>query len=384
MTIDPGIVEGVRSRLIERGVRPSLPSVAQALREQGRVLDDAGVWQLVEQVRSDLAGFGPLDGWIGAPGVTDVLINGPSEIWLDRGAGLERLDVRFRDEEAVRRLLQRLVNTAGRRIDDAQPYVDVQLPARVRLNAVLPPVSDRICISLRIARRTAFTLEELVLAGTVAQDLVPVISQLVARRLSFLVCGGTGTGKTTVLATLLGMVDHRCRLVLVEDTAELLPDHPHVVKLEARRPNIEGQGAISMRDLVRQALRMRPDRLVVGEARGGEIVDLLAALNTGHEGGCGTIHANSAQDVPARIEALATAGGLDRSAAHSQMAAALDVVVELDRRPDGTRFVSAVATLERGSDGLVVSSPAWQVSSEGAVGCGPGSDRWRHLVGRGC
>ena len=214
MTLDPAIVDEVRSRLIHRGVSPSMPAVAEALREEGRVLDDAGVWQLVEQVRSDLVGFGPLDAWIDAPGVTDVLVDGQSEIWIDRGEGLERLDIRFRDEDAVRRLLQRLVGGEhGRRIDDAQPYVDVHLPQHLRLHAVLPPVSDRVCLSLRIARCSAFTLEELVQAGTVAVDLVPVVSQLIAKRLAFLICGGTGSGKTTVLATLLGMVDGRSRLV---------------------------------------------------------------------------------------------------------------------------------------------------------------------------
>jgi pilus assembly protein CpaF len=229
-------------------------------------------------------------------------------------------------------------------------------------------------LSLRIARRDAFTLDDLVSCGTVATELAPILRQLVARRLAFLVCGGTGTGKTTILGTLLGLVEPSARLVIVEDTAELRPDHPHVVTLEARRANIEGQGAVSMAELVRQALRMRPDRLVVGEARGAEIVDLLSALNTGHEGGCGTLHANSALDVPARVEALSLAAGWTREATHSQLAAAVHVVVHLGRRGDGTRVLREVAVPRRGADGLVTMEGAVVFDDDGATRLGPAAE----------
>ena len=182
---------------------------------------------------------------------------------------------------------------------------------------------------------------------------------MVAERLSFLVSGGTGTGKTTLLATLLGLVPHRERIVLVEDLPELVPDHPHVVGLAGRPPNVEGAGEVSIRDLVRQALRMRPDRLVVGECRGPEVVDLLGALNTGHEGGCGTVHANSASDVPARMEALGVTAGLSRDAVHAQLASAVDVVLHLTREPSGRRVLEALALLGRGTDGLVVAQEAF-------------------------
>jgi pilus assembly protein CpaF len=194
----------------------------------------------------------------------------------------------------------------------------------------------------------------------------------VAARLAFLVSGGTGTGKTTLLSTLLSLVPARERLVLVEDSGELRPDHPHVVSLEARPPNIEGAGEITVRDLVRQALRMRPDRLVVGEVRGGEVVELLAALNTGHEGGCGTIHANSAVDVPARVEALALAAGLGREATHSQLGAAVHAVLHLGRGPDGRRELHQVAVPRREASGLVTMLPALVFEGGGAVP-GPGA-----------
>ena len=222
--------------------------------------------------------------------------------------------MRFADDDAVRRLAQRLASQAGRRLDDSTPHVDVRLADGTRLHAVLAPLSrPGTLISLRVPRARVFTLDELVGAGSMSTAGAELLRGLVASRAAFLVSGGTGSGKTTLLSSLLSLVDPAERVVLVEDAAELRPDHPHVVALEARTANVEGVGAIELRTLVRQALRMRPDRLVVGEVRGGEVVDLLAALNTGHDGGCGTLHANSAADVPARMEALALAAGLDRA-----------------------------------------------------------------------
>lgn len=215
------------------------------------------------------------------------------------------------------------------------------------------------CLSLRLPRRRVFTLDELVAAAAIPPAGAALLAALVTARLAFLISGGTGTGKTTLLSGLLSLSDPRERLVLVEDSAELRPDHPHVVRLEARPPNVEGAGGVTLHDLVRQALRMRPDRLVVGEVRGAEVADLLAALNTGHEGGCGTLHANTAADVPARLEALGCAAGLSREALHSQLAAALDVVIHLIREPaGGRRRVAEVCLLTRGADGLVGVVPA--------------------------
>ena len=214
------------------------------------------------------------------------------------------------------------------------------------------------CLSLRVPRGRAFTLDDLVEASTVTPDAAHLLLAVVEARLAFLVTGGTGSGKTTLLAALLGRVDPAARMVIVEDATELRPDHPHVVGLEARPANVEGAGAVPMRVLVRQALRMRPDRLVVGEVRGDEVRDLLAALNTGHEGGCGTVHANSAQDVPARIEALGMAAGMSQAAVHSQLASAVDVVLHLGRDRDGLRRLREIAVLSRGGTGLVEAVPA--------------------------
>lgn len=284
---DTGLLDGVRQWLAESGAEPTPARVAQALREQGRVLGDAEVLGAAERLRSELVGSGPLEPLLGDPSVTDVLVSAPDRVWVDRGGGLELTGVSFPDPAAVRRLAQRLAAVAGRRLDDAHPWVDARLPDGTRLHAVLPPVAvGSTCLSLRVVRPRAFTLPELVAAGTVPPGGDLLLRALLDARLSFLISGGTGSGKTTLLSALLGLVGPGERIVLAEDSAELRPDHPHVVRLESRPANQEGAGLVTLQDLVRQALRMRPDRLVVGEVRGPEVVALLAALNTGHEGGC--------------------------------------------------------------------------------------------------
>lgn len=368
------LVERVRRRLVATGEDVTPSRVAQALRAEPGLASDQTVLAVVAALHRDLDGAGPLAVLLRDGSVTDVLVNGAAEVWVDRGAGLVRAEADLGSPEDVRRLAQRLAARAGRRLDDAAPWVDVRLPDGTRLHAVLPPVApEGPLLSLRSFRPRGFTLTELVQNGAVAQPLVPVLRAVMANRCAFLVTGGTGTGKTTVLATLLGLVPHQDRVVICEDSGELRPQHPHVVRLEARPANIEDQGAVTLRDLVRQALRMRPDRLVVGEVRGGECVELLAALNTGHDGGCGTLHANRAQAVPARLEALAVAAGLDRAAVHSQLAAGLDLVLHLQRDRDGQRRLQGIGVLERDRDALVRVTPALSVDGSGRCEEGPGA-----------
>ena len=378
------LVDAVRLRLAEAGAEPGTTEVAAALRAQGHPYGSTEVLELVRQLRSEMVGAGPLDPLLADPAVTDVLVNGPDEVWLDRGNGLERVPgVRFADQQAVRRLAQRLATAAGRRLDDARPWADARLPDGTRLHAVLPPVAVGCThISLRVSRARPFTLPELVQAGSLPERGAVLLRAMVRSRLSYVVSGGTGTGKTTLLSALLGLVGPAERLVLVEDSAELRPDHPHVVRLEGRPANQEGAGAVELRDLVRQALRMRPDRLVIGEVRGAEVVDFLAALNTGHEGGCGTVHANAAADVPARLEALASSAGLDRAALHSQLAAALDAVVHLARDGLGRRRVAEVRLLRRAADGLVDTEPAVRFTPGGELLPGSGWGRLAAMCGR--
>jgi pilus assembly protein CpaF len=359
MTVSPELLERVRRTLAEKGSEPTPALVAAALRSDGTLVGDSIVLAVVAALHREAMGAGPLDGLLSESGITDILVNGPNEVYVDRGSGLERIALRTGDEPAVRRLATRLAAAAGRRLDDATPYVDVRLPDGTRFHAVLSPIAaPGTCLSLRVPSRKVFTLDDLVAAGSIPASGAAVLQDLLHARVAFLISGGTGTGKTTLLNSLLSLINPSERLVLVEDASELYPDHPHVVRLEARPPNVEGAGEISLRDLVRQALRMRPDRLVVGEVRGPEVVDLLSALNTGHEGGCGTVHANSAADIPARLEALGAMAGLTREAIHSQISSALHAVIHLTRSPNGLRRITEIRAITRTPTGQAIAIPA--------------------------
>ncbi|MGV0790458.1 TadA family conjugal transfer-associated ATPase [Mycolicibacterium sp. XJ1819] len=369
------LIDRVRERLAAEPVPLRPDVVAEAIRaESGGLLGDTEVLSSMRVLQTELTGAGVLEPLLRAPDTTDVLVTAPDAVWVDDGNGLRRSRIRFADEAAVRRLAQRLALSAGRRLDEAQPWVDGQLTGlgtgqfTVRLHAVLPPVArDGTCLSLRVLRPAGQDLAALIRAGTIAAPAAAMLDKVIGARLAFLVSGGTGAGKTTLLAAALGAVDPGERIVCVEDAAELEPAHPHLVKLVARCANVEGVGEVTVRDLVKQALRMRPDRIVVGEVRGPEVVDLLAALNTGHDGGAGTVHANSPADVPARLEALAAAGGLNRAALHSQLAAAVQVLLHVGRGSDGRRRLSEVAVLEP-DDGRVRATSAWH--ADRGFGCG--------------
>ena len=369
------LVDRVRHRLATAGAAVSPGAVAAAVRaESDGVLADLQVLAALRELQQELVGAGPLEPLLADPEITDVLVSAPDQVWVERRGELRRTEVHFADPDAVRRLAQRLALAAGRRLDDAAPFVDAPLPGGVRLHAVLPPIAtDCTCISLRVLRPTTHGLDALRDTGSVSPEADALLRAIVTARLAFLVIGGTGSGKTTLLAALLGCVSPRERIVCVEEAPELTPQHPHVVRLTTRAPNVEGAGEITLRDLVRQALRMRPDRLVVGEVRGAEVCELLAALNTGHQGGAGTLHANSPAEVPARLEALAALGGMPRHALHSQLAAAVHVVLHVVRR-DGMRALAAVGVLAR--DGhLIQVVPAWE------DGCwGPGRARLQSLL----
>jgi pilus assembly protein CpaF len=373
------LVGRVRRRLTDRAVPATPVTVLDAVRAEPEQAPLGGttLLRVSDRLYDELAGAGPLGSLLADPSVTDVVVNGPDDVWVDRGAGMVRTAVSFPDGQSVRRLAQRLAASCERRLDDASPYVDAHLPDGTRMHAVLPPIAVRgpyLC--LRTFRQRAFGLDELAAAGTLTAESVELVSAIVAARLAFLVSGGTGSGKTTLLSTLLALVPATERIVIVEDATELRPAHPHVVALQSRPCNVEGIGAVTLRDLVRQALRMRPDRLVVGECRGVEVVDLLGALNTGHEGGCGTIHANTATDVPARLEALGLFGGVSREALHAQLAAGLQVVLHVDRARAGRVLDEVCVLLAAGETRLVQSVVAWRRRS----GAGPAAGALARLL----
>lgn len=377
--IDTELLEHVRTELAIRAQPPTALAVAQVLRDGNRLVGDNSVLTIVERLRRD-AGLGVLEPLLAIPGVTDVLVNGADRIYFDRGSGLERADVVFQSEKEVRRFAQRLATQAGRRLDDASPFVDARLPGGIRMHAILSPVArPGTAISLRVMGRHSLSVDELRDRGSIDDVMAQILRSLISTRRAFVISGGTGAGKTTILAALLSEIPSHERIVIVEDSAELRPQHPHVVSMESRSVNIEGAGMISMRDLVRQALRMRPDRLVIGEVRGGEIVELLAALNTGHEGGCGTIHANSAGDVPARIEALGITAGLNREAVHAQLASAVDVIVHVDRQGDSIRHVREIALTQVKNDRVQVLSAASFQPGKGTIIHPQAEDQMRDL-----
>ncbi|HEX7397543.1 MAG TPA: TadA family conjugal transfer-associated ATPase [Propionibacteriaceae bacterium] len=359
--------EAVRTRIAALGRDPDATDIADALRWCGHVVSDASVLAVAQALHRDTVGAGPLEPLLALPGVTDVIVNGPRDVYVDTGDGLRTVPVHFGSDEDVRRLAVRLAAGVGRRLDDASPFVDARMADGTRVHAILGSLADAgTCLSLRVPARSRLTLDDWVASGTCHPEVADVLRRMVAAKVAFLVSGGTGSGKTTLLGSLLALVPPGDRILVVEDSRELDPGHPHCVRLEGRVANAEGAGAVTMTQLVRQALRMRPDRIVVGEVRGAELVDLLIALNTGHEGGCGTVHANTAETVPARLEALAALGGLGREAAHSQIAAAVRAVVHV-ARDGGRRRVGEVAVLTRGSGGLVETRRALEVTAGGRL-----------------
>jgi pilus assembly protein CpaF len=359
-----GLADRVRQRLAG-GDTAELDELVRA--ESPALVDDAVFAALRREVRAELTGTGPLEPLLALPGVTDVLVTAPDAVWIDRGAGIERVPVGFPDDAAVRRLAQRLVAAAGRRLDDASPFADATLLDGTRLHAVLPPLVQATTLSLRVLGRQRFGLADLERCGSVPPAAGQLLRAVVRARLAYLLSGGTGSGKTTLLGALLSEVPAAERIVVIEDARELVLAHPHAVRLVTRAANVEGAGAVGLRELVRQALRMRPDRLAVGEFRGAETVELLVALNTGHEGGAATVHANSAADVPPRLTALGSLAAVAPSAVIELAASALDVVVHLARDRAGRRLVREIAVLHRDRDALVV-VPAWTAGSGRAEG----------------
>lgn len=392
-----GVVEQVRGRVASLGRSWTPIDVAGALVELGQVASDTLVLAVVEELRRTSTGAGRLEPLLAVEGVTDILVNGPDNVYIDRGRGLEKVDVGFTGAAEVRALAARLAARVGRRLDDGCPWVDARLEDGTRVHAVLDVLAEPgPCISLRIPSRRRLSLADWSDGGGMSPACLEVLREVLARRVAFLISGGTGTGKTTLLSSMLSALPASERLVVVEDSRELALDHPHWIALEARVANSEGRGEITLTDLVRQSLRMRPDRVVLGEVRGAELRDLLMALNTGHEGGCGTVHANGVEEVPARLEALAALGGLSRDAAQAQIAAALSLVIHLVRGPEGRR-VSQIGVVTRGAaragvaragvgggvaGGEVEVATAVSWDTAGRVLSGPGADRLGELVGR--
>ncbi|HEX3277841.1 MAG TPA: CpaF family protein [Thermoleophilaceae bacterium] len=356
------LAEALRARLVERARSGQSDGgledqVGALVEREAAALPEASRAELRRRVMLLATGLGPLEPLLADPAVDEVMVNGPSEIYVERRGRLERVDVQFPGEVELTHAIERVLAPLGRRVDEASPLCDARLADGSRVNVVIPPLSlSGPCLTVRRFRRDGFSLRELVANATLPAALAELLAVCVAARASVLVSGGTGSGKTTTLNALSGAIPGEERIVTIEDAAELRLRQRHVVRLEARPANLEGRGEVTIRQLVKNALRMRPDRIVVGEVRGAEALDMLQALNTGHDGSLTTVHANSPEDALRRVETLALMAGvgLPHAAVREQAASALDLIVHQARLPDGSRAVESVTEVVRVANGAGV------------------------------
>lgn len=350
--LDPTVLDG--DPVVNRG---------QVKREIGLLLDREIVplntserEMITEYILNEIFGLGPLESLLSDKTISDILVNGPRQVYIERRGRLERVDIRFRDDAHLMQIIDRIVSRIGRRVDESSPMVDARLQDGSRVNAIIPPLSiDGPVLSIRRFGSEPLTIKDLVDLKALTPQLVQILEACVKSRLNILISGGTGAGKTTMLNSLSGFIPHNERLVTIEDSAELLLQQPHVVRLETRPPNIEGRGEIAQRSLLRNALRMRPDRIIVGEVRGEEAIDMLQAMNTGHDGGLTTIHANSARDALARLETMIAMANLRISdkAMRQQICSAINLIIQVSRMSDGTRKVMSVSEVV-GMEGEII------------------------------
>ena len=333
---------------LQRRARETIHTVIEEVRQRQRLPPGIDPARLADEICNEALRLGPLEEFLADESVTEIMVNGPNQIFVERNGRLELSGQDFMDESSVQAIIERIVAPIGRRIDESQPYVDARLPDGSRVNAIIPPLSlSGPCITIRKFSKRAFTDADFVRFGTWTEDMTKFLRICVKMRKNIIVAGGTGSGKTSLLNVLGSYLPPNERILTIEDAAELRLNQPHVIRLEARPPNIEGRGAITIRDLVRNALRMRPDRIIVGECRGGEALDMLQAMNTGHDGSLTTVHANSPRDVISRLETMVLMSGMElpSRAIREQVASALDLIVHESRLSDGSRKVTAISEI---------------------------------------
>jgi pilus assembly protein CpaF len=344
-TLDVSRLENLEQNMASSKVTQAITDI---LNEEGRLLTDADRARLVEEIKNELLGLGPLEPLLWDDDVSDILVNGPNQVYVERQGKLYLTEVRFNDEQHLMLIIDRIVSQVGRRVDEASPMVDARLADGSRINAIIPPLAlDGPTLSIRRFGKKRYTVDDLIDKETVNADMVDFMHAIVKARLNILVCGGTGSGKTTMLNCMSSFIPGDERIVTIEDSAELLLQQPHVVRLETRPPNVEGKGEVTQRELVKNSLRMRPDRIIVGEVRGGEVFDMLQAMSTGHDGSIATVHANTPRDAIQRLEMMMLLSGasIPQRAMRQQIASALNMVIHVSRLSDGSRKMMRISEI---------------------------------------
>ncbi|MDF1856226.1 CpaF family protein [Pseudooceanicola sp.] len=368
----------------EQDLRMEINSIAtEVLQEKGIVLNREERSHLNQELYDEVKGLGPLESLLQDDSIADILVNGPQQIFVERNGKLELSDVTFKDEKHLLRIIDKIVSAVGRRVDESNPYVDARLQDGSRFNAMVPPVAvDGSLVSIRKFKKDKLGIDDLVKFGAFSEEMAAYLQAAVACRLNIIVSGGTGSGKTTTLNALSSFIDNSERILTIEDTAELQLQQTHVGRMESRPANVEGKGAVTQRDCLRNALRMRPDRIIVGETRGEEVIDMLQAMNTGHDGSMTTIHANSARDSVSRLENMVAMAGIEMplKAVRSQVASAVHLIVQASRLQDGSRRMVSITEVT-GMEGEVISMQ--EVFRFQRVGLGPNGKILGHFTATG-
>ncbi|MGB0497201.1 MAG: CpaF family protein [Rubricella sp.] len=374
----------VLDRVPEAELRREINVIArEGLRDMGVVLNNAEMETLNSDLYDEVTGLGPLEPLLRDPTVSDILVNGPKQVFVERRGKLQLTPTVFRDDKHLLRVIDKIVSAVGRRVDESNPYVDARLKDGSRFNALVPPCAvDGALVSIRKFSKDKLSIDELIDFGAFTEEMAAYLQAAVASRLNVIVSGGTGSGKTTTLNALSSFIDNSERIVTIEDTAELQLQQIHIGRMESRPPNVEGRGEVSQRDLLRNALRMRPDRIIVGETRGNEVIDMLQAMNTGHDGSMTTIHANSARDAMSRLENMIAMSGVEMPmvASRAQIASAVNLVVQVSRLQDGSRRMLSITEIT-GMEGEIIQMQ--EIFKFQRTGIGEGGKIFGHFTGTG-
>jgi pilus assembly protein CpaF len=357
------------STIPEDQARSQITEIAtRILNDESATLSQEQRRRVIRTIEDEVMGLGPLEPLLADPSVSDILVNGPKSVYVERKGRLEQTDVSFHDDYHLMNIIDRIVSAVGRRVDEASPMVDARLADGSRVNAIIPPLAlDGPMLSIRRFSVERLGMEDMIGLGTVTESAAQVLKAIIEARLNVIVSGGTGSGKTTMLNILSSFISNLQRIVTIEDSAELQLQQPHVVRLETRPPNIEGKGEITQRDLVKNSLRMRPERIVLGEVRGAEALDMLQAMNTGHDGSLTTVHANSPRDALGRIETMVSMSGITfpPKALRAQIASAVDIVVQLERQEDGRRRLVSISEINGMEGDIITMSELFRFEREG-------------------